>query len=84
MAGWADYDTVLGVLKHAVTQSTYLLGERFTAADVVVGATLRWGMLFKLFPDLPEFVAYAERLATRPALQRQIAMDAKLAQAQAP
>ena len=55
--------------------SPYLLGERFTAADVVIGAGLRWGMQFKLLPELPEFVAYTQRLAKRPALQRQIARD---------
>src|SRR5262249_39078449 len=42
-AGWADYDTVIGVLKNALSNTPYLLGEQFTAADVVVGATIRWG-----------------------------------------
>ncbi len=57
----------------------YQLGEQFTAADVVVGSSLRWGMLFKLLPELPEFLAYNARLAERPALQRQIARDAEFA-----
>jgi len=80
MAGWADYDTVLGVLRSAVADTAYLLGDQFTAADVVIGSGLRWGMMFKLFPELPEFLAYTQRLAERPALQRQIAMDEELAQ----
>ena len=42
---------------------------------MVVGASLRWLMQFKLIPDLPEFVAYTQRLAERPALQRQRARD---------
>jgi glutathione S-transferase len=50
---------------------------------VVVGATVRWGLKFKLLPELPELVAYAERLAQRPALQRQIARDQNLAQSHA-
>lgn len=75
-AGWADYDTVIEVLREATGKaSPYLLGERFTAADVVVGSSLRWGMQFKLLPELPEFVAYTQMLAKRPALQRQIAKD---------
>jgi glutathione S-transferase len=78
-AGWADYDTVLDVLKVAVAKTPYLLGEQFTAADLVVGAAIRWGLKFKLLPELPEFVAYAERLGERPALQRQIAKDEALA-----
>jgi glutathione S-transferase len=78
-AGWADYDTVIAVLKDALTDTPYLLGEQFTAADVVIGATIRWGLRFKLLPELPEFVAYAGRLAQRPALQRQTAKDEALA-----
>jgi glutathione S-transferase len=75
-AGWADYDTVVEVLRDATGKaSPYLLGERFSAADVVVGASLRWTMKFKLMPELPEFVAYTKRLEERPALQRQIAYD---------
>ncbi len=75
MAGWADYDTVLGVLRDAVAKGPYLLGDRFSTADVVIGSGLRWGMLFKLLPELPEFIAYTTRLAQRPALQRQMAKD---------
>jgi glutathione S-transferase len=57
------------------------MGEQFTAADVIVGSTLRWGMMFKLLPERPEFVAYTNRLAARPALQRAEAQDKELAAA---
>ena len=40
------------------------MGEQFTAADVVIGSTLRWGMMFKLLPERPEFLAYVGRLAS--------------------
>lgn len=76
MAGWADYDTVVDVMREAAGKANpYLLGERFTAADVVIGSGLRWGMQFKLLPELPEFVAYTDTLKKRPALQRQLAKD---------
>ena len=48
---------------------------------MVIGSGLRWGMLFKMLPERPEFVAYAGRLAARPALQRAEAADRKLAAA---
>ena len=68
-AGWADYDTVVEVLRDAAGKaSPYLLGEQFTAADVVVGASLRWTMKFKLLPELPEFVAYTKRLGGTPSV----------------
>jgi glutathione S-transferase len=76
--GWGDYDTVLDVLTRAVTPGPYLLGDLFTAADVVIGSGLRWGMMFKGIPETPEFARYTTRLAQRPALKRAIEKDGQL------
>jgi glutathione S-transferase len=76
--GYGEYDTVMDVLADAVRAGPYLLGQQFTAADVVIGSGLRWGMAFKLIPERPEFTAYVGRLATRPALKRAQAKDAEL------
>jgi glutathione S-transferase len=76
--GYGDYDTVMDVLAGAVRKGPYLMGEQFTAADVVIGSGLRWGMAFKLIPERPEFTAYTARLAARPALKRAQAKDAEL------
>lgn len=77
-AGWLDLDATLDVIGKAITSSggPWLLGHQFTAADVVIGAGLRWGTLFKTIPERPDFAPYLERLAARPALQRQMALDA--------
>jgi glutathione S-transferase len=66
---------------NAVAKGPYLVGEQFTAADVVIGSGLRWGMMFKLMPERPEFTAYVARLAQRPALQRADEKDKELAAA---
>jgi glutathione S-transferase len=79
--GYGDFDTVIKVLTDAVARGPYILGEQFTAADVVIGSTLRFGMLFKLLPEQAEFTAYTGRLAQRPALQRAEAKDKELAAA---
>src|SRR4051794_7578347 len=76
--GYGDYDTVMDVVAKAVETGAYILGDRFTAADVVIGSGLRWGMMFKLIPERPEFLAYADRLTQRPALQRAEARDREL------
>ena len=81
MLGYGDFDTVMDVTAKAVAKGPYLMGEQFTAADVVIGSTLRWGLMFKLLPERPEFVAYTGRLAARPALQRAEAADKELAAA---
>jgi len=77
--GYGDFETVMDVVAKAVEPGPYILGDRFTAADVVIGSGLRWGMMFKLIPERPEFRAYADRLAQRPALQRAEARDRELA-----
>jgi glutathione S-transferase len=78
MLGYGDFDSVMNVLAAAVAEGPYLMGEQFTAADVVIGAGLRWGLQFKLIPSRPEFTAYVARLAERPALQRADAKDKEL------
>ena len=78
MLGFGDYDTVMNVLAAGVAKGPYILGEQFTAADVVIGSGLRWGMMFKLIPERPEFVAYTGRLGERPALKRAQEKDAAL------
>jgi glutathione S-transferase len=81
--GFGDYDTVIEVLaKAAAAADPYLMGEQFTAADVVIGSGLRWGTMFKLVPERPEFTAYLARLAERPALRRATETDARLQQEQ--
>jgi glutathione S-transferase len=81
--GYGDFDTVADVMAKAVEPGPYLMGEQFTAADVVVGSALRWGTIFDLLPKRPEFMVYVGRLEQRPALQRATAKDQELAAAQA-
>jgi glutathione S-transferase len=81
MLGYGDFDTSMNVLAKAVSAGRYLMGEQFTAADVVIGSGLRSTMMFKLIPERPEFVAYVGRLEERPALQRATAKDKELAAA---
>ncbi|MPZ39348.1 MAG: glutathione S-transferase [Rhizobiales bacterium] len=78
--GHGDYDTVIDVLAKGVGAGPYLLGEQFTAADVIIGSGLRWGMTFKLIPSRPEFTAYVGRLNERAAAKRAQEKDAALAQ----
>jgi len=83
MIGYGEFDTVMDVAAKAVGKGPYLLGETFSAADVVFGSMIMWGMMFGIVPARPEFTAYAERLKQRPAHQRATEADAKLAAAQA-
>jgi glutathione S-transferase len=78
MLGYGDFDTTMNVLARAVEKGPWLMGDQFTAADVVIGANIRWGMIFKIVPERKEFVDYAARIAMRPAVQRTEAKNKEL------
>jgi glutathione S-transferase len=77
MAGWGNYETVMDVLDAALTSGPWLLGDRFTAADVMVGTDLHFGVrMFKFVESRPSFEAYIDRCEARPAFQRAAAINA--------
>ncbi|MCA9586715.1 MAG: glutathione S-transferase family protein [Myxococcales bacterium] len=51
----------------AVASQPFILGEQFSAADVLVGSTLAWSRAAGAWGDDPALSAYAERLESRPA-----------------
>jgi glutathione S-transferase len=79
MLPYGDYDTMLKTLTAQLEKGPWILGERFTAADVIWGSGLGWTTMFKLVPELPEIKAYLTRFAARPAVSRARAKDAGLA-----
>ena len=79
MAPYGDYDTVIKTLFDQLDRGEYLLGARYTAADVLWGSALGWTVKFGLVPETPRVQAYLERFSARPAVQRARAKDAALA-----
>jgi glutathione S-transferase len=71
----------MDVVARAVTPGPFLMGEKFTAADVVIGSNLRWATIFKLIPERKEFTDYVARFVDRPAVKRAQAKDDELAKA---
>jgi glutathione S-transferase len=70
-AGWGDAQRVYDVLDAALAQGPWILGENFSAADIVIGAALNFSVrLFKMVPSRPSFDAYIARFVARPAFQR--------------
>ncbi|WP_407666728.1 glutathione binding-like protein [Microvirga roseola] len=70
MVGYGSVEDVLNALEYAVSQSDYIAGDRFTAADVYVGSQIGWGMMFGTLEKRPAFEAYWQRIASRPAAIR--------------
>lgn len=75
---YGDYDTMLQTLVDQLGKGPYLLGDTFSAADVLWGTALNWTTMFKLVPELPVIRAYIDRVLARPAMQRAAAKDAEL------
>ncbi|RUL75319.1 glutathione S-transferase family protein [Dyella choica] len=74
---YGTWDDVMQALQLQLTNGPYMLGERFSAADVLWGGALHWTTLFKLVPETPQIRAYIDRVITRPAMQRVAARDAE-------
>lgn len=60
----------LSVIEKALAGHEFIVGDRFTAADVVVASVCSWAKLMGLTETLPVCDAYAKRLLARPAAKR--------------
>ena len=80
---YGDFDTMLKTLTDQLERGPYLLGDTFSAADVLWGTALNWTTMFKLVPETPDIRAYIDRVIRRPAMQRAAEKDAELAALQA-
>jgi glutathione S-transferase len=78
MCPYGDYDTMFGTLVDQLRKGPYILGERFSAADLLWGLSLRWMTGFKIVEGLPEIMAYVERVSSRPSFVKVSESDAKL------
>ncbi|NII10645.1 glutathione S-transferase family protein [Oleiagrimonas sp. C23AA] len=79
MSPYGTFEQVLATLEAQLAPGPWLLGERFTAADVLWGTALGWTTQFGLVPATRLIQGYVERVAAREAMQRAAARDAELA-----
>lgn len=76
MVGYGSFEQTLEALEAVVAGAKpWLLGERFSAADLYVGSQVIWGLQFGTLPASPAFAEYAGRLRARAAYQRASALD---------
>ena len=79
MSPYGTFDKMLETIVTQVRDKPYLLGDRISAADILWGNALRWGMMFKLVPEEQAVLDYVARITGRPAAAKVAAMDAELA-----
>ena len=61
-----DFSDMVPVLAAHMRGRQYVVGERFTVADIALAYTLDWANEVQLLADYPELVAYLERMYARP------------------
>jgi glutathione S-transferase len=77
--GYGNFEDTVNTLERALTPGPYILGDRFSAADVYTCAAIGWGLMMKALEPRPVFSDYVGRLTQRPAYQRFTAMSDGLA-----
>ena len=69
-----NYDQSMARLTKALKAGDYLVGNKFTPADILFGSAMQW--MRKEFPADAVYDRYVERLSARPAFKRGAAKDA--------
>jgi glutathione S-transferase len=70
-AAWGEATQVFDVLDKALEKGPWLLGDMFSAADIVIGSGLNFAVrAFKMVPTRPSFDRYIDACTARPAFQR--------------
>jgi glutathione S-transferase len=74
--GWGSFDLMLETLRAGLTQREWILGERFSAADVLLGTAASFLFQFGLIKEDEILGGYVARCQARPAFKRATAFDA--------
>lgn len=74
-SGWGDYPTMLETLEAGLTGGSWILGESFSAADVMVGSSVVKMRSIDMLPPSEILNAYADRCLERPSYQRAREID---------
>ena len=74
-AQW-DCQNALKLFSAGLGDNSYMLGDSFTAVDILLGQTLLWGTAFKQPIEQENLKEYLKRVTARPALARASATEA--------
>ena len=83
MLPYGDFQTMINTVIAQLQKGPWMLGERFTAVDVLWGTALTWMTGWKLVEDVPPIAAYVGRWNARPSVKIAQGIDADLLKARA-
>ncbi|MEW5424745.1 glutathione S-transferase family protein [Amorphus sp. 3PC139-8] len=72
---WGDFDRMIAAFEAGIGETDWVLGETFSAADIMLGSSAIFMRMFDMMPESPILNAYADRCAARPAFQRAMATE---------
>ena len=82
MLPYGDFDSTMNVIVSQLEKGPWLLGNQFTAPDVLWGTALTWMTGFGLVEAVPVIKSYVERWNARPSVSKVAQIDADLLKAQ--
>jgi len=74
--GWGDFDTMIETWEQGLGESDWILGDEFSAADVMLGSSAVFLQMFGMMPESPTLGAYAERCLARDAYKKALEISA--------
>lgn len=77
-AGWVKTDEVMELVNATLGKGPYILGETFSAADVLIATTFKLFLGSPLLPKTDLLEAYVNRVTARPAYARAMAKEAEV------
>jgi glutathione S-transferase len=66
-SGWGDFESMIRVFDEALSGKEWILGDQFTAADVMLGSSAVFMRMFDMLPATKNLGDYADRCLARPA-----------------
>jgi glutathione S-transferase len=74
-SGWGDFDLMIETLEKGTDGKAWILGDNFTAADVMLGSSVVFMRMFDMLPGSEALSGYADRCLARPAYQKALEIN---------
>ena len=74
-SGWGDFGLMLTTLEDGLRGKQWILGEQFTAADVMLGSSVVFMQKFDMLPESDVLSSYAERCLRRSGYRKALANE---------
>ena len=73
--GWGSFDLMIETLELGLEPGPWIMGEQFSAADVLIGSSVNFMRMFGILPDSATLNEYVDRCLERPAYARALERD---------